>query len=149
MKHYFKLLFCILFLSSCEKAAKNGFLDGQWQLMSIQKDEESALSDKKSEAIYWSFQLGIMVIHTPNYLHNNITNNTFGNYILTSDSLLIPSLYIHYYDKDSLITNTYTTVLNSVGIQGNSAQFAVESLTKNSLILHGQQQRLRFRKIGR
>jgi len=134
----------IALLSACAKTPDDNTLEGQWQLMQAEYPEQTV--DKKSEAIYWAFQLSLLEIRS-HYVGNGTDGTTLCRYNYTGDSLLIPEIYVHYHTSDSLITDASTELLLPLGIRGNKAAFAVEQLSGSRMVLKNQTERLTFRKF--
>lgn len=151
MKHVLRLLFGLttLFigLAACDKIPQNGDLDGMWQLTEMTPAATGVTTHKKPEAIYWSFQLDVLMIHTPYKLHNGKTYNTSGLFEKRGDSLHVNTVYVHYVNRDSLISDPHSTTLDAVGIHGNSGHFRIESLSDSHMTLSSDFCRLAFRKI--
>ena len=134
----------MLLLASCAKTPDDTTLEGQWQL--TQAEYPTGTVDKKSEAIYWAFQLGLIELRSQ-YVGIGTTGSAFCRYTYTGDSLLIPKIYYHTHTADSLLTDPSTLVLLPLGIRGNSAHFAVEQLNSSKMVLKNQTERLTFRKF--
>lgn len=138
--------------TSCDKLSDNGDLDGMWQLREMHTkasaDEEtySQAADKRAEKIFWSFQLDLLSITSEASL-NGYTGETVARFSYSGERLEITQTYIHYRDRDSLLTDPATTELQALGIRGNSASFAVRQLSKHSLILCSATDSLVFKKI--
>ena len=58
----------------------------------------------------------------------------------------VEPLYIHFRDRDSLLTDPQTTCLKDVGIYGNSGHFRVSRLSENHMVLCSDRDSLVFRK---
>jgi len=134
-------------IAACDKLPKNGDLDGMWQLTEMTPAATGMPADKKADAIYWSFQLNMMNIHTPNARHNGKTYNTMGLFERRGDSLHVNRVFVHYVNRDSLIADPASTTLDAVGIHGNSGHFYIEQLSSRHMTLSSDFCRLKFRKI--
>lgn len=157
MKHILPILSLFLlagtfFLGSCEKFSDNGDIDGLW----IMTERYSRATDAPSEgypektdvgqrSISWAFQLKLMSIRTPQN-HNGHTAETVGRFSLHDGMLDVEPLYIHFRDRDSLLTDPQTTCLKDVGIYGNSGHFRVSRLSENHMVLCSDRDSLVFRK---
>lgn len=142
----------LLFLFSCDKLPENGDLDGQWQLMQIEEFPEnsqdpSSVASKKESRIYWAFQLDLLSIHSQLEALNGHTTYTVGRFQHHGGRLELPEFYIHFHNRDSLLTDPTTQALNFTGIRGNKASFKVEKLNSKSMILSSDFNRLTFRKF--
>lgn len=147
---------CILAMTiivSCGKLPENGDLDGMWQLMEMSEKASEGEHEyinpinKKDEAIYWSFQLKMMMIHCPKTQHNGRTYYTSGRFIHTGKTLDITEMYVHFFDRDSLIDDANTTLLEPVGVHGNKTTYRIEQLNDHRMILQSDYNRLVFRKF--
>lgn len=142
-----------LLLCCCDKLPTNGELDGQWQLMQIEEKGEtseggtSTSYSTKEQRIYWAFQLDLLNIYTQLGNLNGHTPNTVGRFQHANGKLELPEFYIHFHNRDSLLTDPNTTALEHTGIRGNRASFQVELLNSKSMILSSDYNRLTFRKF--
>ena len=156
MKHILYILsFALLslFYLSCDKTPKNGALDGQWQLMEIAEKvsptdmDYSRITNKKDERIYWAFQLDLLNIYTQSGKLNGYTAYSTARFQLANGRLRIAPTYIHFDNRDSLLTDPHTTALEPMGIEGNAADFKVETLNSKKMVLSSDKRSLTFRKF--
>lgn len=154
MKKIFLVAFvAVLAMTACEKTPVNGALDGMWQLMEV--SEKSATSESgwaeakstKGEGIYWNFQLDLLVIHSQHQPLNGYTFDTAARFRHEGGRLDVTEMYVHYDNRDSLITDPATTVFEPLYIRSNRASYTVEKLTDKQLILCSDFNRLVFRKF--
>lgn len=141
--------------ASCDKMPSDSDLNGRWQLTAIN-------ATAPATPTYWSFQLDLLSITTSETLHNGQTGETVGRFIVTPERLQITALYVHFRDRDELITPASDTPsetgnaspsadLSSVGIIGHTADFAIETLSSSHLTLVDKNHpvwRLSFKKIN-
>lgn len=150
MKHsIFIILFVLastLFIASCSKMSGNGDLDGKWLLTERVYKTPYEINCVPS-AVYWSFQLDLLSITSPDTI-NTKTTETLCRFVKGADKLNITQTYIHYRDRDSLLTASDTKALISVGIRSNVAQFRIARLNSSSLILVSQDDSLVFKKLN-
>ena len=144
----------VLALVSCGKLDRNGALDGQWQLMEIQRRSAMAdtavydeIIDTKHQGIYWRFQLDLLLIHTVAEKLNGYTYDTTARFLYKSRKLKITQTYINWHNRDSLLSDPETTTLYHIGIDGNSDEFDIERLSSRQMILRDEDKRLVFRKF--
>lgn len=137
----------VLGAAGCDKLPANGELDGMWQLTQMTPAATGETADKKAEHIYWSFQLDMMMIHTPDVLHNGKTYNTSALFSRQGDSLHVNSVFVHYVNRDSIISDPASTTLDAVGIHGNAAHFRIDQLSSDHMQLTSDYCRLSFRKL--
>lgn len=175
MKHsIFIILFVLastLFIASCSKMSGNGDLDGKWLLTERVYKTPYEINCVPS-AVYWSFQLDLLSITSPDTIIppdvlaptnipmaatskitspdtiNTKTTETLCRFVKGADKLNITQTYIHYRDRDSLLTASDTKALISVGIRSNVAQFRIARLNSSSLILVSQDDSLVFKKLN-
>lgn len=156
MKHLLTIsIFCLAIggvWTSCDKLSDNGDLDGMWQLREMHTKAStddatySQATDKRAEKIYWSFQLDLLSITSEASL-NGFTGETVARFTYSGERLEVTETYIHYRDRDSLLTDPETTELEALGIRGNTGSFAVSQLSKHSMILCSDTDSLVFKKI--
>lgn len=151
-----KITLCLLLtltalLASCDKTPANGKLDGMWQLMEtcdIAPDGTvSAPVSRKDEGIYWSIQLQMLNIHTQHALLNGHSYDTTARIVCRGNRLELISTYIHFDNRDSLLTDPQTPALEPLGIRGNTAVFTIVENTRSRLVLESGYNRLTFRKF--
>lgn len=148
------ILFAFLLSTTvaCDKTPVNGGLDGKWHLLEMYSKADageegySIPSDKRAENIYWSFQLKLLHISSTGP-HNGKTGDTFARFTYSGDRLSIDQTYIHFRDRDSLVTAAGTTVFEGVGIRGNATEYRISKLTGSDMILCSQRDSLVFFKI--
>ena len=146
MKPLYLLLLslALLLFAGCGKMPENGDLDGQWQMTSIKHlnhDAPSALNGK----VYWSFQLKLLSIYTPDDLHNLGTNYTFCRFQVKGDSLHITKSYVHSMNTDIEMEDG-VTYLDVVGLHNNRESYAIQTLTDSRMVLRSDYHELEFRK---
>lgn len=154
-----RILFPILFIAttlclipSCEKATDNGLIDGMWNLreiyskLSTDATKYTEYTDCRSKGIYWRFQLNLLYITSKEAL-NGHTGETTARFNFTDSHLDITSTYVHYRDRDSLLTDPTTTELEALGIRGNATSYDVVRLTSHNLILRSASDSLIFHKL--
>ena len=152
MKKILILLLILVTWSSCDKMPSNGDLDGQWQLMkivnkSVSDFDSDIVIDKKTDRIYWRFQLDLLSIYTPNKKLNGHTHNSVARFSHTAQELQITKTYIHFENRDSLLTDPNTTILSPMGIDGNAETFVVDRLDDSQMVLSTRSKQLYFRKF--
>ena len=143
-KYLLPCLLAIFAFVACDKMPENGDLDGQWQMTSIKHlnhDAPSALNGK----VYWSFQLKLLSIYTPDAKHNQVSNYTFCRFQVKGDSLFITDSYVHKMDTDSILNET-ATCLDVVGLHNNRESYAIQTLTDSRMVLRSDYHELEFRK---
>ncbi len=152
MKHFLFCLVAGLILASCEKTPANGDLDGEWILQEIHskasasQPEYSEYSDKRATPVFWNVALQLVGINTPGVLHNGKTEDTMCRFVYAQNRLSITHTYVHYRDRDSLLTDPSTRILENVGIRGNATDYRVVRLTSSRLVLCSPLDSLVFRK---
>lgn len=139
--------------TACGKTPTNGDLDGQWFLTEkYYKAEKHAKNyiatqeEPQEYTVIWNISLQLLEIATPGFAHNGVTSHTMGRIVYSSDKLAITQTYVHFRDRDSLITDPQTTCLETVGIRGNSENFRIAKLTSSRLTLCSDTDSLIFKK---
>ena len=108
---------------------------------------DAATQDVSDQRIYWSFQLDLLSIKTLSGPLNGHTGETVARFRHQGATLDITAAYIHFRDRDSLLTDSATQALLPVGICGNTAHFEVETISGGRLVLRDSCRRLTFRKF--
>lgn len=148
MKHtlttILSLLALALLAASCGKTPQNGDLDGKWRLAE-RIAKKAYTQDTDPGTVYWSFSLDLLSINT-GAIHNGKTTETVCRFAHEGNRLSITQAYVHYRDRDSLLTDPNTEALAAVGIHGNQASFRVAALSSSTLILVSDRDSLVFRK---
>lgn len=145
------LLACGL-AASCDKLPKNGKLDGRWQMLDLYSRSTPSApthdlhAPKKADGIYWDVQLDLINIHSQGGHLNGHTDDAVARFAYNDNRLAITATYIHYRDRDSLLT-AETTALVSFGIRSNTADFRIARLSGSQLILVNASDSLVFRKF--
>ena len=149
------LLVCglaIMGATSCSKLSTNGPIDGMWRLEEMYSKPFSTCNyyseyiDKRSEGIYWKFQLNLLSI-TSTAMLNGHTTETVARFNYDKDRLQITKTYIHFRDRDSLLTDANTSILQSIGIRGNASNYGIKRLTSSCMILCSENDSLVFYKL--
>lgn len=140
-------------LSGCSKLTDNGPLDGKWQLCEIHSKSDLNAPhydfshvDYKNQSVYWNFQLNLLSITSKEML-NTFTTETTARFSYDKTTLHVGPTYIHYRDRDSLLTNPSTTELVPLGIHGNESNFNIKQLNHTTMILCSEYDSLVFYKL--
>lgn len=144
-KYFLPFLLAVFTLFACDKMPENGDLDGQWQMTSIKHIAHAAPTPALNGKVYWSFQLNLLSIYTPEDKHNGSESYTFCRFQVKGDSLHITKSYVHSMDKDVEVEDT-ATYLDVVGLHSNRESYAIKTLTDSRLVLHSDYHELEFRK---
>lgn len=136
---------------SCSKLSDNGDLDGRWRLQEIYTKLQPSdthysatpYTDKRPSQIYWNFQQKLLWITSVENL-NHFTDATTARFIFSGNTLSLTHTYIHYRDRDSLLTDPSTSNLDSLGIRSNQCKYEIKKLTSTRLILCSEQDSLVF-----
>ena len=127
-------------IGSCSKVSHNGNLDGRWRMkecyskVSTDDAHYTLYTNKMENQIYWNFQLKLLQI-TSGLQYNGKTYETICRFAYEEDRLSITSTYVHFRDRDSLITDPNTTSLLELGIRGNASNYHIKRLTSTEMIL--------------
>lgn len=126
-------------------------MDGRWQLLRIYSKADANAphydleQDKAAQQVYWSIQLDLLSITSSENL-NGHTPETVARFTYAPPQFSITKAYIHYRDRDSLITDPLSTSLTPIGIRGNATDYRIVRLNKTTLILCSAQDSLVFYK---
>lgn len=136
MKKLYLIILSILFIvTACDKVPMNGNLDGMWQLMAIQNNGTSNVSDVKGSRLYYSFQLHLVQLNSGDaYAHFSHLNDSIVMYDWCKGNL----------NNDKI---TDPTVLNKFGLYELRDSFRVEVLTHDKMQLRSRKATLNFRKF--
>ncbi len=157
MKHIAPTLLLTLLtpvlISSCSNMSDNGPIDGMWHLEKIYTRPDGNASGSysvekncASDRIYWSFQLNLLSIRSAEE-HNGKTSESVARFKLTSTTLDLTAIYVHYRDRDSLLTDPNAVDLSSVGIHGINPSYTIVQLDGNHMRLCSTTDSLVFRKL--
>lgn len=134
MKKLF-IISIVLLLTACDKMPMNGNLDGMWQLMAIQNNATSNVSDVKDSRLYYSFQLHLVQLNSGDaYAHFSHLNDSIVMYDWCKGNL----------NNDKI---TDPTILNKYGLYELRDSFRVEVLTHDKMQLRSRKATLSFRKF--
>ena len=155
MKRLFLFLSIIsVLLASCDKTPANGDLDGKWLLKQRFVKETatdgaySRLAEGPADTkIYWSFQLQLLSITSGSLAHNGQTGETVARFVREGNRLSVTQTYVHFRDRDELISDPSTTLLEVVGIRSNASDFRIALLNSSRLTLCSQLDSLVFVKL--
>lgn len=154
MKPQYPLIIIALscLLTACSKLTSNGKIDGKWRLEKMYcKPTDNALyyteeKDLMAEQIYWNIQLGLLSITSADTL-NGYSNETTARFTTNNNHFEITQTYIHYRDRDSLLTDPNITLLEPIGIRSNACQYTIPLLTSSKMILCSEKDSLIFYKL--
>ena len=144
-KYLLPFLLAAFTLVACDKMPEYGDLDGQWQMTSIKHVGHAAPTSALNGKVYWSFQLNLLSIYTPEDKHNGSESYTFCRFQVKGDSLHITKSYVHSMNTDIEMDET-ATYLDVVGLHNNRESYAIKTLTDSRLVLHSNYHELEFRK---
>ena len=140
-------------LISCGKTPANGPLDGMWRMeyRGTKSNAETShfmpVTISSDFPIYWNVQLQLLTIVTPRSLHNGVTSESVARFNYSGNELSVGPIYIHYRDRDSMLTDPTTSALAPVGITGNAATFQILQLSSKRMVLRSSTDSLVFKKI--
>lgn len=125
MKKVIYILLSLAVFSSCQKADKNGDLDGFWKLLQIEEFESGTITNTKEEDRFWSVQLDLMTT----------TGNGKGRFQHIGDSLFVQMIQIPKKSKEVGLYNPL------------DERFGVVHLSAKKMILRSKYVELNFRKF--
>lgn len=135
MKQIILCLCLLLGISSCDKKPINGKLDGRWQLMTIEYNDEST---RKCERIYCSIQL-----YTVELLDKGANPMSLIGHFSSKDGVVMGEFKY----QDNLEKTATEEDLNRFGLNAPVTHFEVEKATGSKMILKSDYARLTFRKF--
>lgn len=138
MKNIIIILLATVCLTSCNKNDENGYLDGNWQLVSWEDNtSHTIIATNNTTKIYYTIKLDILQIRNINDSYDTFFLSYFH---YTTDSLFVGKTFLRPYDKE--------VKLDSLGKYGctTDGKFAIKTLTKNQLVLLNTKYLLTFRK---
>lgn len=145
MKHtlFLSLLVCILL--ACDKLPKNGYLDGQWQIMTIIHHGDTI--DAKPQQRYLSFQLDLFQL-----TQSNVRQRYYGRFQRNgSDLHLYQVSDMAENDKDSYdnkpLNATQQKALQAWGLYSEDEHFTIESINSDEMILRSDSAKVLYRKF--
>ena len=146
------LLIATMFIPSCSKISDNGDLDGKWHLIEMYSKNtptEASYTQKHEtygKGIYWMFQLDLLNIITREIPENVYSRDIIARFNHSGNQLHITETYVHFRERDSLLTDPSTTLLEPVGIRGNATTFNIKELNSSKMILTSPFDSLVFKK---
>ncbi len=141
------ILSCTCLLLSCDKLPENGKLDGWWQVTEVQYARDGvydSIVPMKDRKIFWAVQLKLISIQG---ISNGNTNETLSRFYYSGNQLKLTEMYIHYRERDEKITDSGFDKLKDTGINGNQADFVIETLNDKKMQLKSDYARIVFRKF--
>lgn len=123
-------LMLVASLTACQKSSINGFLDGQWQVMSVEPEVEHPLFDSR---IYYCFYLHVCQLSIPGQVW--ITAN-----MSFSDDQLTISFPRNLSEMERMALREY-------GITSNPQLFRVEKNDNKHIILKSKDSTVTLRKF--
>lgn len=138
-----------VFFVSCDKWPENTTLEGQWQLVSIERD--GAINNVKQDLHFWNLQIGMIQFETGKPLAEiNSETDGFAYYKYRNDSLIIYKMC----DISAYVTNTDDNVpmteervrelLPMYGIDIKDESFRVVQLSDEHMTLNHGTKTLNF-----
>lgn len=142
---FWGILLTALLLVQCDKLPRNGWLDGQWQLVAIDG------ADMRSQRIYWRFQLDLLQFYSPIVrLSTDIGHHAvMGRFEHRGEELLIPHAYlvIRSEGRDSLITPDMNLDLSPLGVYRLPISYRIVAADQQHMRLKSDKHFLVFRKF--
>ncbi|MCF0193638.1 MAG: lipocalin-like domain-containing protein [Bacteroidaceae bacterium] len=145
----FLLIILACALVGCEKAPKNGYLDGMWQLTCIEEfgandGAPSTFHNQKDR--FWNFQLNLMQLGSRLYFSHFKRDGSS----LTIERLARQSKNETASDNDEWLTEKDTADIAAIREYGffslPPTTFAVEQIDDDAMVLRSGEARLTFRK---
>ena len=108
-------LLVVTIICSCAKLSDNGKIDGKWHLVELYS--KNSPSDETytefhqtyDKGIYWMFQMQLLNIRTKTVPENVYSRDIIARFKYMGNKLHITQTYVHFRDRDSLITDPNTT----------------------------------------
>ena len=141
----FSLTLCLLCLGCENKWPKNGDLDGNWQLLTIEQGGETR--DVKAEGRFLSIQLDLFQLS-----HTGDRQRYFG-YFDKGDGLIVFRQFSDMAENDLATTDNQPVrpediaLLHPWGYYTLHEAFRIERLTKQEMILQSDSARVTYRKF--
>ena len=143
---------------SCDKLPKNDELDGMWHLQqmttfSATSEEDGASEDIAEKGIYWNINLDLLQIYSKNQVmyHDDKSGkdvyHAYCRFEYTGTTLNVSKVYLSFDVRDSLLTDSETSILEPYGILGCADKFNIEQLGSKRMILVSDDKRLVFRRF--
>ena len=125
MKKTIYILLAVALFASCQKADKNGDLDGFWKLLQIEEHGSGTITDTKEDDRFWSVQLDLMTT----------TGNGKGRFQHVGDSLYVQMIHVPSNPREVGLYNP------------KDERFEVIHLSAKKMILRSEYVELNFRKF--
>lgn len=125
MKKTIYILLAVALFASCQKADKNGDLDGFWKLLQIEEHGSGTITDTKEDDRFWSVQLDLMTT----------TGYGKGRFQHVGDSLYVQMIQVPSKPREVGLYNP------------KDERFEVIHLSAKKMILRSEYVELNFRKF--
>lgn len=129
--------------SSCEgfQISDNGNLDGMWHLVEVDSLATDVSVDYRYNGIYWSFQSDLMGLDDKLQRYESC----LMRFELTGEQFRVFDPYVNNRNEGDIKVSE-VSMIAPFGINALAEEFAVETLTKQRMILRSTSLRLRFKK---
>ena len=125
VKRIFFILFALTLFCSCQKANKNGDLDGFWKLLQIEDFSTGTITETRNVDRFWSVQLDLLVV----------SGGGKGRFQHVGDSLFVQMIHVPTMPKEMGLYNPL------------DEHFFVEHLSRKRMILRSRDVELTFTKF--
>ncbi|MBQ9362180.1 MAG: lipocalin-like domain-containing protein [Bacteroidaceae bacterium] len=136
-------LFCVLCASCENKWPKNGDLDGNWQLLTIEHKGET--TDVKEKQLFLSIQLDLFQLSVTG------DRQRYYGYFDKGDNTIVFRQFSDMAENDPATTDnrplTSAAVLHRWGYYTLHETFRIERLSKQEMILQSDSARVTYRKF--
>lgn len=140
------IIFLTFLLSGCDKLPANGYLDGLWQITSI--EQGGVKTEMKSKKLYCSFQLKLFMLGTWSF-----PRQFFGYFERNGDTIRFYSFtyrsdYIIGGKGDELMTDEKDLdVIAPWGFYSTDCMYNISTLNSSELILEHGSTKITYRKL--
>lgn len=151
---------CMTFFMSCDRLTENGRLDGMWQLLSVSYSlpaGEDSLVNVKSDKVYLSFQNDLAQITPGSFKTDSMGQRVLMRFRKTSSRLKLHDFHVfrettgpigtERHSEEKLLVDSAETMLRPFGIDGIYADFRIEKLSGDAMVLSSDYARLVLRKF--
>ncbi len=137
-------LLIIVLISSCESYQIHGYLDGFWQVSTIEKKETGDIIHCNGNT-YYSFQRELVLVSyaSPEIPAGQMKENYVAYFNHENDSIYMTDFRI-YLDRNG--KQAQLSELEKFGLYELYNSFAVEELNRSSLVLSSEKTRISLKK---
>ena len=139
------ILLSLLTFTACDKLPMNGVLDGMWQLLEVEHNNQT--ETVKAKGIYLSFQMHTVQFDAEGQIHQFFSLFEHSGRTLRIYNICKESENATSADDNQLLDESEIYLVEKWGIYHTDEPFQVLQLNSDGMILQSEDAKLKFRKI--